>query len=316
METMNNDMRIRKSMTTRRGFIRSTGLILGVASFTNSGMVSSIIDESDQKPDAQRYVSNHRKIIDSHCHLKHGDKEKTEYTPEVIIDVMDKVGIDKSVIFAMSTSTKDSILRAEAAIKKFPDRLIPYVYALPNYERPVLKEIEDVLDKGLFRGIKIHMGECTLAEYVINPVLKVAGKYKVPCLIDLWGDLEVATTMVRSFPDTIFIIAHMGRYLCKDEKILDSFIALAENFPNVFLDLSGVIVPEKIVEAVTRIGSIRLLWGSDGPHPLPDLVTNSQELPDLVAFTRSELNKVTQLKLNDEDESNILGQSIIKLLRL
>jgi predicted TIM-barrel fold metal-dependent hydrolase len=307
---------MQKSMETRRTFIKSTGLILGVTSIANAGMISSVIYEPDQKLNAQRSVPGLRKIIDSHCHLKHGDKEKTEYTPELIVEVMDKVGIHKSVIFAMSTSTKDSIKRAEAAIIKFPDRLIPYVYALPNYERSVLKEIEDVLDKGLFRGIKIHMGEGTLAEYVIDPVLKVAGKYKVPCLIDLWGDLEVATRMVRSFPGTTFIIAHMGRYLSKDEKILDSFIILAENFPNVFLDLSGVIVPEKVVEAVKRIGSIRLLWGSDGPHPEPDLVTNAHNVPDLVTFARTELNRITQLKLNEEDENNILGQSIIQLLRL
>lgn len=307
---------MQKPLETRRTFIKSTGLILSVAALASTGMMSSVMYETSQKSGAQRSKPGPRMIIDSHCHLKHGDKEKTEYTPEVIVEVMDKVGIDRSIIFAMSTTTKDSILRAEVAIKKFPDRLIPYVYALPNYERSALKEIEDVLDKGLFRGIKIHKGECTLAEYVIDPVLKVAGKYKVPCLIDLGGDLETATRMARSFPGTTFIIAHMGRYLSKDEKLLDSFIILAENFPNVFLDLSGVIVPEKVVDSVKRIGSLRLFWGIDGPHPVPNLVTNAQTVPDLVTNARTELNRITQLNLNEEDENNILGQSIIRLLRL
>jgi predicted TIM-barrel fold metal-dependent hydrolase len=303
-------------MKTRRNFIKSTGLILGVATMTSPGMISSVIYEDKHNQIAKVLKPGPRKIIDSHCHLKHGDKEKTEYTPSVIVEVMDKVGIDRAVVFAMSTSTKDSIARAEAAIKKFPGRLIPYVYALPSYERTVLKEIEGVLDKGTFKGIKIHKGECTLAEYVIDPVLKVAGKYKVPCLFDLGGDLETATRMVRKFPGTTFIIGHMGRYLSKDEKLLDSFITLAENFPNVFLDISGVIIPEKVVEAVKRIGSPRLLWGIDGPHPEPNLVTNAQSVPDLITFARTELNRVTQLNLSEEDKNNILGESIIRLLKL
>ena len=33
-------------------------------------------------------------ICDSHCHLKHGNKERTEYAPETIIQVMDEAGIE------------------------------------------------------------------------------------------------------------------------------------------------------------------------------------------------------------------------------
>ncbi len=69
-------------------------------------------------------------LIDSHSHLKHGDPEKTEYSPEEIVRVMDAVGIDKSVVFAMSTSTIQSIQMAKNAYDKFLDRLIPYAYAL------------------------------------------------------------------------------------------------------------------------------------------------------------------------------------------
>jgi predicted TIM-barrel fold metal-dependent hydrolase len=309
-------MKIQKCIETRREFIKSTGLMLGAAAVVNTGMVSSIVSEAKPETVPKKINSGSRMIIDSHCHLKHGDKERTEYTPEVIVEVMDKAGIEKSIVFAMSTSTKDSIERAEVAVKKFPDRLIPYAYAIPNYERSVLNELETVLEKGLFRGIKLHISECTLADYVTDPVLRVAGKYKVPCLIDLGGDLKAATRMVQSFPGTSFIIAHMGRYLSKDEKLLDSFITLAENFPNIFLDLSGVIIPEKIIEAVKRIGSLRMFWGIDGPHPEPNLVTNAQVIPDLISYAKKEFNRITQLNLKEEDENNILGQSIIRLLKL
>jgi predicted TIM-barrel fold metal-dependent hydrolase len=243
-------------------------------------------------------------IIDSHVHLKHGDAARTEYTPEVIVETMDKAGIAKSIVFAMSTTTKRSIEMAESAVKKYPDRLIPYVYALPHYERAVIREIEDVLSGKLFRGIKIHAGECTLADYVVDPVLKVAGKYNVPCLIDCGGNYAAARRMAEGFRETKLIIAHMGRYLSTDKKLVDQFIGLAEDFGNVFLDVSGVVLVEMIEQAVRRVGSTRLIWGTDGPH----------DKPDTVAFARMELDKIAQLSVSREDKDNIRGQTILGLL--
>jgi len=48
-------------------------------------------------------------IIDSHVHLKHGDAQRTEYSAEAIVRTMDAVGIDQSIVFAMSTTTRRSI---------------------------------------------------------------------------------------------------------------------------------------------------------------------------------------------------------------
>ena len=109
-------------------------------------------------------------------HVKHGDAAKTEYSAKDIIGVMDAVGIDRSVVFGMSTTTKHSIELAEAAIAQYPKRLIPFLYALPNYERPVLTEIDDALTNRGFRGIKIHAGEVRLHPYIVDPVLKLAGE--------------------------------------------------------------------------------------------------------------------------------------------
>ena len=247
-----------------------------------------------------------RRIIDGHVHLKHGDAARTEYSAQVIVQTMDAAGIDQSIVFAMSTTTKRSIEMAEAAVAQYPQRLIPYVYALPHYERPVIQEIEEALKGGRFRGVKIHIGECTLADYVIDPVLRLAGKYGAPCLVDLGGRLDVARRMAQGFPDTRLVIAHMGRYLAKDASLLDQFTHLAEQHRNVVLDTSGVVLVEKIVEATKRIGSERLVWGTDGPDVKPDTAT----------FARNELNKILKLDLSEADKANILGGSIRALLGL
>lgn len=283
---------------SRRGFLRGA---LGTS------LLGCVVGRAADPP--ARPASNERRrqtVIDAHVHLRHGNAAHTEYAPEVIVRTMDEAGIDKSVVFAMSTTTRHSIEMASSAVKQFPDRLIPYVYALPNYERPVLREIEDALSQRGFRGIKIHAGECILAEYVVDPVLKLAGKCGVPCLIDCGGRLDAAERMARAFPGTKLIFAHMGRFLCRDRKLIDEFIRLAEKQPNVFLDVSGVVLTEMVGEAVRQIGSGRLIWGTDGPDVKPDIIT----------FAREELEKIRRLHLPEAAERNLLGGTIQGILHL
>jgi predicted TIM-barrel fold metal-dependent hydrolase len=170
----------------------------------------------------------------------------------------------------------------------------------------VIKEMKQALSTRGFRGIKIHVGECTLAEYVVDPVLKLAGECGVPCLIDCGGKYDAAKRMAGAFPETSLIFAHLGRYLCKDQNLIESFIGLAESCRNVFLDVSGVVLVKMIEVAVGRIGSSRLIWGSDGPD----------KKPDTVSFARTELDKIRQSSLSDKDKNNILSQTILRLLRL
>ncbi len=245
-------------------------------------------------------------IIDSHVHLKHGDAQKTEYSAETIVETMNATGIDKSVVFAMSTTTFHSIEMAKAAADKFPHRLIPYVYALPSYESVALNQIDEAISELGFRGIKIHMGECTLAEYVIDPVIELAGERGVPCLIDCLGRHEPIQRIVGKFPQTKIIVAHLGQYLCKQESVIDRFIGLAQKYDNILLDASGVVITGKIKEAVGRLGSGRVIFGTDGPH----------ESPDTVAYARAELGKIRALGLSPEDEAAVLGGTIASLLHI
>jgi len=243
-------------------------------------------------------------IVDAHVHLKHGDAQRTEYRAETIVKTMDEVGIDQSIVFAMSTTTRRSMEMAQEAIRMFPDRLIPFVYALPHYERVVVEELDEAISVLGFQGIKVHAGECTLSEYVSDPVIALAGKHGVPCLIDCIGRTEAVQRMAEKFPETNLIVAHLGKYLCKDECLIDRFIALAEAYTNVFLDVSGVIIPRKIKEAVHRVGAKKVVFGTDGPHKTPDTVT----------YARTELDKIWRLKLDPEDEKMVLGEAIAELL--
>jgi len=245
-------------------------------------------------------------IIDSHVHLRHGDAAATEYSAETIVGVMDAVGIDRSVVFAMSTTTERSITMAAAAVEAFPHRLIPYVYALPDYRSDVLARIEDAVRNRGFRGIKVHAGECALRPWTSDPLFEIAGALGVPCLVDFCGNVAAAGRIAQSFPDTLLIIAHMGRYLCTDAALVDAFIDLAIRFDNVRLDVSGVVLNWKIEDAARRVGANRLLFGTDGPHPTPDLES----------FARIELDRIRCLRLSDDAKAAILGENIAEILRL
>jgi len=245
-------------------------------------------------------------ICDAHVHLKHGDAAGTEYSPEAIVRAMDGTGIEVSVVFAMSTTTRRSIEMAEAARDKYPDRLVPYAYALPHYEHAVARELGEALSEKGFRGIKLHAGECTLAGYVTDPVFELAGSHGVPCLVDFAGDYGACERIVRCFPGTTLIAAHLGKYHCTQPELIDRFIALAERHENLYLDASGVLLSWKIEEAVARAGADRIIFGTDGP----------QQAPDIVSFARSEVNRIRNLNLNDSAKEQILWGNIARILGL
>ena len=243
-------------------------------------------------------------IIDSHVHLKHGDLAGTEYSAEAIVEVMDAAGIERSVVFAMSTTTARSIEMEQRAVEAFPERLISYVYALPGFGGPVLAQLEHAI-RGLgFRGIKIHAAECLLEERVVGPVLELAAQEGVPCLIDCSGNWAAAERLARGFPRTRLILAHLGRYLCTDEGLIDRFIGIAQAHQNVYLDASGVVLTWKAAEAVRLLGAERVLFGTDGPH----------EQPDTCSFARMELEKIAALHLSPREAEEVLGKAVLRLI--
>jgi hypothetical protein len=245
--------------------------------------------------------------------LRYEETHQPEYLPEQIIATMDSVGIDKSIVFAMSTTTARSIEMAQEAASKYPGRLVPYVYALPGYVGSVLADIDRAISQLGFKGIKLHCGECTVAEHVAGPVFELAAERGVPCLIDYKGWLDVCRTNLEAHPHTKFIIAHLGRYVSTDPVLIDRFICLAEQHPNALVDVSGVVLLDKIQEAVRRLGAARVFWGIDGPHMGSEGGIYAG-YPDTVAYARAELDRLLTLDLDSADKAAVLGGSIAALL--
>ena len=73
-------------------------------------------------------------------------------------------------------------------------------------------------------------------------------------------------SLARKVPGAQIILAHMGGYYHVDDAI-----EAADRFPNLYLEASAMPFPDKIREAVQRIGAERVLFGSDGPVCSPVL---------------------------------------------
>ncbi len=246
-------------------------------------------------------------ICDSHCHLKHGNVDRTEYAPERIVQIMNEAGIDKSVVFAMSTTSERATELAYEAAQEFPDRLIPYAYALPHIAERAIAHVERAVRELGFRGIKLHVGEVSLTDYIIDPVFELAADAGVPCLIDFGGRIDAARRILGSFPRTTIIMAHFGRYLCTDRNMVESLIALAAEHENAVLDTSGVLLPWAVPEAVRKVGSERMVFAVDGPYPY----VHTTE----VEFATVEIERIRSLPIPEKDKDNIFWNTIARILR-
>ncbi len=94
-------------------------------------------------------------------------------------------------------------------------------------------------------------------------------------------------------PEATIILGHMGGYFHVDEAI-----EAAERLPNLVLETSAMPYPDKIRQAVERLGPERVIYASDGPACSP----------------RIEVEKVRLAGLDAEAERLVLGENARRLL--
>lgn len=212
-------------------------------------------------------------IIDCHVHAKGGDTYRREFPPEMILRTMDEAGVDKSVVFSICLPGRESNNLTARCCKAAPDRLIPFAHVWPEEGRQALIEIDRAVEQLGCRGLKLHVGEMPDASAdPLKPVCEKATQVGLPVLIDVATRLDIATELVESVPGMKLIIAHLGAP--NSEALVERFIALAWEHPNIWRDSSYSSCPWKIADAIERLGPDRVVFGSDGPiiHPAIELM--------------------------------------------
>lgn len=238
-------------------------------------------------------------IIDSHTHVQR-TSGFWDSPPERIISLMDKAGINKSVIMTYSDSPSLVDYICES-VERFPHRLVGYTRLDPSLGEEACRILKHSVKNRGIKGLKLHpVGNLVHPSADVSiKLIQTAAELGVPTLFHC-GDEEFTLPLqiaaaAEKCPDAKIILGHMGGYFHVEDAILS-----AEKYKNIYLETSAMPYPEKIKESVERIGPERVLFASDGPGCPPDL----------------ELTKVRMAGLSPREEKLILCDNITAILKI
>jgi uncharacterized protein len=240
-------------------------------------------------------------VIDSHTHVDEFEAFGWFDPPEAIVELMGEAGIGKAIVMTYADAP---VLKADAlryihnACKKYPDRLIPYARINPHAANATALLEEAIVDLEM-KGLKIHQESVTAAAHhdSIIRLVKKAARFDAPTLFHS-GDEALSlpqqfTKLAEAAPEATVILAHMGGYHHTEDAI-----RVCEKYENLLVDTSACPYPDKIREAIERLGAHRVLFGSDGPGCNPKL----------------ELQKIKRLGLSEKEERMVLHDNIASIL--
>jgi uncharacterized protein len=239
-------------------------------------------------------------IIDCHCHAGVGDIMTDPWNTSAPIEPYLRraraAGIDKTVIFALfDRDYAKANLQVARIVARYPKRLFgfAFVHCARDAGR-IFGMVERAVTRWGFRGIKVHGHDAMPT----REVCETARAFRLPLLVDVAGQAHLVEMFAPQYPDVNFIIPHFGSFGDEwraQQQVVDQLV----RYPNVFADTSGVRRFDYIVQAVSRAGPHKVLFGSDGPWLHPGV----------------ELHKIRLLGLSSEREALILGGNAMRLMR-
>jgi predicted TIM-barrel fold metal-dependent hydrolase len=215
---------------------------------------------------------------------------------------MDEAGVDAAAVMTITDvpgvnpQALELIANACAA---YPQRMYAFARIHPWYQDEAVRLLDRAVTEFGFRGLKLHP-----VSNIAHPsgadtirLIKAAAGHGVPTLFHC-GDEPLTTPLsiapaAQACPEATIILGHMGGYFHVDEAI-----EVADRYPNIILETSAMPYPDKIKEAVGRIGAERVIFGSDGPMCSPIL----------------EREKVQMAGLAPDELAQVLGGSAARLL--
>ena len=183
------------------------------------------------------------------------------YGNKVISDVINKYGNDAK-LFGCVTVNCDYLEESQSEMRK-------YFY-------------ED-----RFIALRLTAGErrkmVTLIE--AEPILNSHRRFGFPVFVHAINKEEVIEIekMAKKFDGMRFIILSMG------EDAWKSAVTVADRTTNIFLEISGCTNITKIIYAIEKLGSRRLLYGSALPYVDGSVFKSLVENSDLEAYQKSDI---------------------------
>jgi predicted TIM-barrel fold metal-dependent hydrolase len=216
-------------------------------------------------------------VIDCHSHLAHHGRASWSDDDRRLIDAADALGIDQlccSILTPRRPASvegfRDCNRWVDEAQKRFPGRVRGYCYVNPGHQREALEEIRRCVREHGFIGVKLY-NEYRCTDPVVFPIVELAIELGVPILHHAGHSHYFVTEqphisdgarlaeLARRYPEAALICAH----ICGGGDWEWAIKAL-RNAPSVFLDTSGSVTDDGVIEmAATILGCERLLFGCD-----------------------------------------------------
>lgn len=182
--------------------------------------------------------------------------------------------------------------------REYPERIINTYWANP-LDKDCIEKLNKYYQLYHFRMIKMHQcwNKFDMCDRKSIEIIKWATEIGIPIFIHLLSKEQVLQfiKVTNNFQDTTFIVAHMIGFeeINKNTKNV-----------NVYYDLSAPqLYPSELIEkAFKKVGSTKLILGSDTPYG----IDNIQKIQ----------NRLKQLSLSQKDLDNIMGDNLVKILQL
>lgn len=239
-------------------------------------------------------------IFDAHTHTCDGWSMGSLYdgSSEGLHREMEMLGFSGMAVSAVCAISGVDFERANdslaADIRKPDNRLHAYVGIDIRHGKTLVGDVENYLKAG-FRGGKLYTRwGVPYDDARYDAVLEMLNARKMPCLAHCWGggDVKTLAGAARKFPHINFIAAHTG------SADLEVYLENARTLDNLYIDTAYSRGPRGLIEEVVkRIGSTKLLFGSDAA-----LFSAAQQVGRVIAA-----------RISDDDRRNILGLNAARL---
>ncbi|GGM59171.1 amidohydrolase family protein [Microbacterium saperdae] len=217
-------------------------------------------------------------ITDAHMHVGDFPTFGVKLDEDHLAEYLAKNDIDTGFVFHQDNAMVRRVIQD-----------IPGAYGLywanPKLGDPI-PELKDFLDDPKFRGVKLHplMDGFHPDDPMVWPIIELLIERDLPALIHCghpifslpWSIEE----LIARYEDAKIILGHMGH---GNIIYIDASIGVAQRHPNVWLETSGMPMSIKILEAVRKVGSNRVMYGSDGPWHEPKVEQLKVQLAGLDA---------------------------------
>lgn len=187
--------------------------------------------------------------------------------------------------------------------KQFPDFFVPGIHIHPEFLDMSQKELIKHKDRGgvLVGELVYYMMGWRFDHKNICEMMAMVRDLDMVVSVHLPKDVSLLENIMKNVKDLKMCVAHLGGY-----GLFDDVIALMQKYPAVTADLSAYGAEQKgmLAKAVKRVGSERILYGTDYPGSKP------------CGMSTHYINYVLSENITDSDKENILYKNAKRILNL